>query len=198
MPVPNRPLDPDEVPPFDDVLAPEAVRFLAARGVRRGLTVAFQSLLAATIETVTETAVAVRAASDAAISLAQKTHVAAVADGLDAVVGALRGGLSEQGLALTTHRRGPAEVLRDLIRPANGWRPRLGAFGEPRVASAPPSWSTAMATATDALAEAAAYTATLAAAQPDRSSARILGEGVAARLGHDRDVLLDEAARTAE
>lgn len=198
MHVPDLPLDADEVPPFDDVLAPEAIRFLAERGVRRGLTVAFQSLLAATIETVAEATVAVRAASDVAISLAQKTHVAAVADGLDAVVAALRGGLSEQGLALVTHRRGPVEALRDLVRPASGWRPRLGSFGEARAEPAPPSWAVAMTTAADTLAEAAAYTATLAAAQPDRSSARILGEGVAVRLARDRDVLLGEAARSGE
>lgn len=199
MPVPTprpnpRLSDPDAVPSFDDVLAPAAVRFLADRGVRRGLTTAFQSLLAASVGSVAEAAVVVRAASASAINLAQQMHVAAVADDLEAVVEALRGGLSEQGLALMPGRRKPAEALRELVRPAHGWRPRL----RPAEAPAPLPWGLAMTLATDALAEAAEYTATLAAAQPDRSSARILGEGVVARLERDRDVLVEEAARTGE
>lgn len=188
------PSDSDAVPSFDDVLSGEAVLFLADRGVRRGLTTAFQSLLAAAVGSVAEAAGTVRAASASAINLAQQTHVAAVADDLDAVVAALRGGLSEQGLALMPGRRKPAVALRELVRPAHGWRPRL----RPSEAPGPLPWGPAMTLATDALAEAAEYAATLAAAQPDRSSARILGEGVAARLERDRDVLVEEAARTGE
>ena len=192
MPPPLPLPDADEVPSFDDVLTPEAVRFLAERGVRRGLTSAFQSLLAAAVEAVAEATVPVRSASAAAINLAQQTHVAAIADDLDGVVEALRGGLSEQGLALLPGRRGTGDALRNLIRSPSGWRPRLRPPAEP----APLSWGLAMTMATDALAQAAEYTATLAAAQPDRSSARIIAEGVAARLEHDRDRLVEEAART--
>ena len=53
-----------------------------------------------------------------------------------------------------------------------------------------------MVDAADAVAAAADFVATLAAAQPEASSARILGEGLAERLARDRDALVDEAART--
>ncbi len=181
------PPDPDAVPSFDDVLAPESVRLLAERGVRRGLTASFQSLLAASVEAVAEAVVPVRAAEAAAINLAQQQHVAAIADRLDAVEAALRGGLNGQGRALLPGPRGPAEVLRDLL---GSRRHRV------RVEPAVRSWGEAMVAAVDALAEAAEYTATLAAAQPENSSARILGEGLAERLEQGRDALVDEAART--
>ena len=194
MPASILPDDPDEVPAFEDVLSPEAVRFLAARGVRRGLTSAFQSLLAASIEAVASAASPVRDAAAAAINLAQQTHVAAVADDLDAVAEALRGGLSEQGQALIDGPRRRGDALRALLAPPGGWRPRLRPAAEP----IPLSWGVAMTVATDALARAAEHAALLAAAQPDRSSARILGEGVAERLERDRDRLVEEAARTGE
>ena len=176
-------LSDDDVPVFADVLAPEAVQALAARGVRRGLTTAFQGLLAAAVESVAEAVPPVRAAAAAAINLAQQQHVAAVADGLDAVLDALRGGLSEQGLALLPAPR-LADTLRAMLRTAT--RP------DPAV----PSWGEAMVEAADALAAAAETAATLAAAQPERSSARILGEALADRLDRERDALVDEAART--
>ncbi len=175
----------DDVPAFDDALAAEAVRALAERGVRRGLTAAFQSLLAASIGAVAEATPAVRAASAAAINLAQQQHVAVIADGLDTVGEALRGGLSEQGLALLPEQK---RSIREIV----AHRPRL----RPRPEPARPSWGEAMVAAADALAEAAERVATLAAAQPDASSAKILGEALAVRLGLDRDRLVDEAART--
>ncbi|HEX8386073.1 MAG TPA: hypothetical protein VF576_07815 [Rubricoccaceae bacterium] len=194
LPLPP-PDDPDDdAPAFDDVLAPDAVRSLAERSVRRGLTSAFQGLLAALIEAVAEAAVPVRTAEAAAISLAQQTHVAAVADGLDSVGEALREGLTEQGLALLPAPPGPVEAIRALVNPSPGWLPRLRPRPEPVVLS----WGEAMVAAGDALAQAADYAATLAAAQPDGSSARLLGEGLAARLERDRDTLVDEAARTGE
>ena len=171
----------DDVPVFADALAPAAVQALAARGVRRGLTAAFQGLLAAAVEAVAEARAPVRAAADAAINLAQQQHVAAVADGLDAVLAALRGGLSDQGRALLPAPR-LADTLRAMLRPARA---------EPAA-----SWGEAMVSAADALAAAAETAATLAAAQPERSSARILGEALAERLDRDRDTLVDEAART--
>jgi hypothetical protein len=182
MPLPILPLDDhdSEVPSFDDVLAPESVQALAARSVRRGLTSAFQGLLAALVEAVTEASLPVRAASASALSLAQQTHVAAVADRLDAAVESLRGGLTDQGLALL-----PAP-------PRPGWVSR--ADPDP----APLAWADAMAVAMAAVALAAETASTLAAAQPDGSSARILGEGVSVRLQADRDALADEAARTGE
>ncbi len=174
---------PDDVPDFADALAPEAVQALAARGVRRGLTAAFQSLLAASVGAVAEAAEPVRAAASAAINLAQQQHVAAVADGLDALAAALRSGLSEQGRALTAEpRRGLRDFVAERLRP--------------RAAPPPASWGEAMVVAADAVAEAAAVVATLAAAQPEASSARILGLALAARLDRDRDALVDEAART--
>ena len=187
MPASPLPSD-DDVPLFDDVLAPESVRFLAARGVRRGLTASFQSLLAASAEAVAEAVVPVRAAEAAAINLAQQQHVAAVADGLDAVGEALRGGLDDQGRALLPGPRGVADALRDLVASRRHARERAE--------SAVRSWGEAMVAAGDALAAAADYAATLAAAQPENSSARILGLGLAARLERDRDALVDEAART--
>ena len=175
--------DTDDVPDFPDALAPEAVQALAARGVRRGLTAAFQSLLAASVGAVAEAAEPVRVASAAAINLAQQQHVAAVADGLDALAEALRSGLSEQGLALMTE---PRRTLRGFVVD------RL----RPRHAPLPASWGEAMVDAADAAAAAAEVVATLAAAQPEASSARILGLALAARLDRDRDALVDEAART--
>jgi hypothetical protein len=182
MPFPIPPPDDDdgEVPSFDDVLDPESVQALAARSVRRGLTSAFQGLLAALVEAVTEAAVPVHTAASAAISLAQQTHVAAVADRLDAAVEALRSGLTDQGLALL-----PAP-------------PRTGWFSRADPDPVPLAWADAMFVAEAAVALAAETAATLAAAQPDGSSARILGEGVAVRLLADRDALVDEATRTGE
>ena len=173
------------MPAFDDALTAEAVEALAARGVRRGLTTAFQSLLAASVGAVSDVAPPVRTASASAINLAQQQHVAAVADGLEAVAEALRGGLSEQGRALMPETK---KSLRERVAS----RPRL----RPRPEPALPSWGEAMVAATDALAEAAETVRSLAAAQPDASSARILGEALATRLDHDRDALVDEAART--
>lgn len=194
MPLPLPPSEDREVPSFDDVLAPASVRFLAERSVRRGLTSAFQGLLAALVEAVAEAAVAVRAAEAAAISLAQQRHVATVADGLDAVGEALHAGLTEQGLALLPAAPGAVDALRALVNPSPGWLPRR----RPRPEPVALSWGEAMVAAGDALAQAAEYAATLAAAQPAESSARLLGEGLAARLLHDRDTLIDEAARTGE
>ena len=172
----------DDVPTFADVLAPSAVQALAARGVRRGLTTAFQGLLAASVGAVAEAVGPVRAASAAAINLAQQQHVAAVADGLAGVAEALRSGLSEQGRALLP---APRRGLRDFVSTLRA-----------RPAPAAPSWGEAMVGAADALGAAAGFVATLAAAQPEASSARILGEGLAERLARDRDTLVDEAART--
>ncbi len=176
---------PDDVPVFDDTLAASAVLALAERGARRGLTTAFQSLLAASIGAVAEATPAVRAASAAAINLAQQQHVAVIADGLETVGAALRGGLSEQGRALMPE---PKRGLREIV----AHRPRL----RPRPEPALPSWGEAMVAAADALAEATERVATLAAVQPDASSAKILGEALAARLDHDRDAVVNEAART--
>jgi hypothetical protein len=175
-------LDPDDLPSFPDVLAPAAVQALAARGVRRGLTAAFQGLLAASVDAVTDAVGPVRAASEAAINLAQQQHVAAVADGLTDVAEALRSGLSAQGRALLP---APRRGLRDFVSQLRA-----------RPERATPSWGEAMVDAADALTAAAEFVATLAAAQPEASSARILGEGLAARLARDRDAIVDEAART--
>lgn len=186
---PTTPLPDTGLPAPGDVLTPAAIRVLAERSVRRGLTSAFQGLLVSSIQTCAAVAVPVREAEQAALSLAQKTAAASVAQHLDAAAAALDAGLSEQGRHLLPARKRPAEALRALVAP--GWLPRLRAraaeFARP--ADGPLPWDVALATAVDALAEAAAHAETLAAAQPEASSARIAGVAVVGRLATCRATL---------
>lgn len=193
----SHPLSPPDVPAVEDGLSAEAVGALAARSVRRESSASFQALLAAAAEAAARVAGPVREAEAAALNLAQRQHVAAVAADLDAVVGALRGSLSPEAQCLVRRRR-PADVVRAVLRPAPGWLPRLRErAAELALPSVPPTrtWVSAAAAAVEALGQTAEHVATLAAAQPAASSARFLGDRVAARLRAHRDTLLGDVAR---
>ena len=181
-------------------LSAEAVCALAARSVRRDSAASFQALLAAASAAVGRTAGPVAEAEAAALNLAQRSHLAAVAADLDAVVAGLGAGVSAEGRCLAPRRRRPGDAVRAVLRPAPGWLPRLRDRAAGLTAEAPPArtWVSAAAAAVEALGRSAEHVATLAAAQPGPSSARDLGERVAARLRAHRDTLLADVARVVD
>lgn len=179
-------------------LSPDAVRDLAERSVERDSAPAFQSMLAAVIASVTPVAAPLREAEAAALNLAQRQHVAAVAADLDAVVAALDAGVSDEARCLAPGRRTAAEVVRAVLRPAPGWLPRLRErAAELALATPPPSrpWIASTTAAVEALGQTAEHVATLGQNQPAASSARRLGDAVAARLRVHRGTLLADVAR---
>ncbi|WP_412061150.1 hypothetical protein [Rubrivirga sp. IMCC45206] len=188
-------MTPIDSPVCPDTLTPEAVAALAERSVARESAAAFQSLLAAAACAVRETHGAVGLARDAALSAGQRDRLAAVATGLDGVVAALGAGVSAQARCLD--RRSPADLARAVLRPAPGWLPRLReraaeAAGRPGPS---PTWLAAASAAVEALGQSAEHVATLAAGQPGPSSARALGDRVAAHLRDARDAVLADVAR---
>lgn len=187
------PLDLTELGPG---LTAETVEALAARSVRRDSAASFQALLAAASGAVCATLVPVREAEAAALSLRQRETVAAVAADLGAVVDALAAGVSDEARCLVRCR--PADRVRAVLRPAPGWLPRLRerAADLAGAAVAPSqTWLAAAAAAVEALGQTAGHLSTLAAAQPDASSARVLGDRVADALLAGRDALLADVAR---
>ncbi len=186
----------DPVPVFEDVMSVEAVAAFVARSRRRGSAAAFQALLAAAEATVRGVLDPLHAASAAAINLAQQTTVDAAAAHLGAGADALHGGLSAEGLALAEPSPSGLHRLRD------EWLSRLRgrASGQAPSGDAPrgPTWVSALASAVEALGSAADHLDTLALGQPDDSSARALGLGVAVQLRRHRDALLADAARMME
>lgn len=179
-------------------LSPSAVQALADRSVRRDSAPAFQSMLAAVIASVKPVAGPLREAEAAALNLAQQQHVAAVAADLDAVVGALGAGVAEEARCLAPGRRNAADLVRAVLRPAPGWLPRLRERAAEVAAATPPPmrpWLSAASAAVEALGQTAEYVATLGRNQPPASSARRLGDAVAARLRAHRDTLLADVAR---
>lgn len=191
----NRPISP--VPPPADAapgLSAEAVEALAQRSVRRDSASSFQALLAAASAAVGALLAPVRTAEEAALSLRQRERLGAVAADLVALRTALGAGVSKEARCL--ERRRPAEVVRAVLRPSPGWLPRLRERAADRPSSAPrPTWLASAAAAVEALGQTADHLATLAAAQRPRSSARDLGECVAARLRAHRDTVLADVAR---
>lgn len=187
----------DPVPVFADVMTVEAVTAFVARSRRRGSAAAFQALLAAAEGTVRGVLAPLRAASAAAINLAQQTTVDAATAHLGAGADALHGGLSAEGLALA--EPSPSGFH---LRFRDEWLPRLRAraaeLAHPGEAPRGPTWIGALATAVDALGGAADHLDTLALGQPEDSSARALGLGVALQLRRHRDALLADAARMME
>lgn len=185
----------------DADLTPDAVRALAARSVRRDSAAAFQSMLAATLASVTAVGGPLGEAETAALNLAQQQHVAAVTADLAALAVALRAGVSEEGRCLAPGRRSATEVVRAVLRPAPGWLPRLRERAADLAAAAPPpsrTWLSSAAAAVEALGQTAEHVATLGQNQPAASSARRLGDAVAARLRAHRDTLLADVARVVD
>ena len=182
-------------------LTPEAVAALVARSESRDSAPSFQALLAAAVTAVGRTSEPLAVAEASALNLAQREHVAAVQADLGAVVEALRSGASTEARCLAPPPRTAAQRVRAVLRPAPGWLPRLreraGALGVP----APPEtrpWVSAAAAAVEALGGAAEHVATLGAAQPAPSSARMLADRLAARLREHRDTLLADVARVVD
>ena len=176
-------------------LTPATVEALASRSARRDSAPAFQALLAAVASSVRATLGTVRQAEGAALNLRQRDVVAAVGSDLDALVGALGAGVSDEGACLS--RRRPADRVRAALRPAPGWLPRLRErAAELADGGGPvPTWLGAAGAAVEALGQTAAHVATLGAAQPVDSSARALADRTAEALRAGRDALLAEVAK---
>ena len=179
-------------------LSADAVKALSARSIRRESAASFQAILAATQAAVRPLSCPLGDAEAAALNLRQRQTVDAVSTDLSALVEALGAGISAEGRCLARRPLTPAQRVRAILRPAPGWLPRL----RERAADlsgphAPPSrtWISAAAAAVEALGQTAEHLATLAAAQPEDSSARVLGDRVAARLREHRDSLLASVAR---
>ena len=181
----------------DPVLSADAVVGLREQSVRRESAASFQALLAATAGAVRALAAPVAEAEAAALNLAQRQRVAAVAADLGALGDALGAGVTAEGRCLSP-RRTPADRVRAVLRPAPGWLPRLRERAADLAGpQAPPArtWVSAAAAAVEALGQTATHLATLAAAQPADSSARALGDRVAARLRLHHDAVLADVAR---
>ena len=181
-------------------LTAETVEALAARSVRRDSVASFQALLAAVRVAVRSTLDPVREAEGAALNLRQRETVAAVAADLGALVAALDAGVSDEARCLA--RRRPADraagALRAVLRPAPGWLPRLRerAAELTHADAAPsPTWVAGAGAAVEALGQTAAHVATLGAAQPAASSARVLADRSAEALRAGRDALLADVAK---
>lgn len=190
------PPDADPVPQFDDVLSRVAVQAFVARSQRRGSAAAFQALLAAAEAAVRGVLPPLREAAASALNLAQQQTLDAALAHLDTGATALHDGLSAEGLAAAAD---PPSGFRQ--RFSEGWLDRLRARASELThpaSVARPTWVAATAAAVDALGGAADHLTTLAAAQPDDSSARALGLGVARQLQQHRDMLLAEVARLVE
>jgi len=183
------------LPPDLADLAPgigaETVEALAARSVRRDSVASFQALLAAVIGAVEATRAPVCAADAAALSLRQRETVAAVSADLGALVAALNAGVSADARCLRPRTTWAG------LRPPPGWLPRLRERAAERAASATPgpTYVAAAAAAIEALGQTAEHVATLGAAQPEPSSARVLSARVAEALRAGRDALLADVAK---
>ena len=182
-------------------LTPDAVAALVARSESRDSAPSFQALLAAAVTTVCRTTEPLAVAEASALNLAQREHVAAVQADLAAVVLALEAGASVEARCLAPAPRTAAERVRAVLRPAPGWLPRLRERAGTLAVPAPPAtrpWVSAAAGAVEALGGAAEHVATLGAAQPAPSSARILADRLAVRLREHRDTLLADVARVVD
>lgn len=186
--------------PTTDTLAPltrEAMAELTARSRERGSGAAYQALLAATLEALSRLRAEVQQARDAALTLAQREHAGAVADGLATTAAALREDLAEGRACLDARPQTIPDALRGLLQPRRGaLRDAAATVREAlRPEEASPDWFSATAGAVGALGAAATHLDGLAGAQPDGSAARELARRVAAFLERSRDVLLSDVAR---
>ncbi|HLT48004.1 MAG TPA: hypothetical protein VK002_12295 [Rubricoccaceae bacterium] len=130
----------------------------------------------------------VRATEEAALNLAQRQKVAAVADDLAATEAALKDALNAQGRCLLDGRRSLREKVKDAsekVRASLAQKPEPGAV----------SWWFALSEAVEALDEAAEQVAALAETQPAGAPAAALGREVVAQLDAHREALLTEAER---
>lgn len=170
-------------------LSADAVGALAVQSARRESAASFQALLAAASDAVRATLAPVAAAEAAALTLHQRDALAAVAADLRELLAALAAGVSEEARCLA--RRRPADLVRAVLRP--DWRSRLRPATTPPAPG--PTWVTAAGAAVEALGQTAEHVATLAAAQREASSARVLGDAVADRLRGHRDAVLADVAK---
>lgn len=181
----STPTDLHDLPPG---LTTDVVETLAARSVRRDSVASFQALVAALAEAVDATRGPVAQAEEAALCLGQRETVAGVRSHLADLLAALAAGVSAEGRCLKRSRR-PSDVVRAVLRPTPVWRRR------PAEAAPAPTWIGAAGAAVEAIGQTAAHVQTLADAQPEQSSARVLGTRTADALLADRDVLLADLAR---
>ena len=172
-------------------LSTDVVEALAARSVRRDSVASFQALLAALAEAVAATQEPAVQAEAGALSLRQRETVAGVRAHLEGILEALAAGVSAEGQCLKRTRR-PADVVRAVLHPTPGWLPRRRTA---EASAAPPTWVAAAGAAVEAIGQTAAHAQTLADAQPEMSSARVLGSRVAQALLADRDAMLADLAR---
>lgn len=145
---------------------------------------AFQATLAAVLQAVPRVVEHVHAAERAALCLAHRERLAAVAADLDAASADLEGRLDGQGRSLLNVRRGWVKGLRARLRPPAG-PPTPGQ----------PGWWVALMAAIGALDEAAARIGALVRSQHAEAPAATLAHAVVARLDRHRDGLIAEAER---
>jgi hypothetical protein len=141
--------------------------------------VAVQATLAAAIQALGRAARRVRTAEDAALSLAQRERLAAVASDLEGAASELQPRLDPQGLCLMERRA--------------GWAARLRARFQPAEEAPHAPWAEALADAVAALDEAAGRMAARGACAS--AEAAVLARAVGRRLRAHRDALLHEAGR---
>ncbi|HLA64187.1 MAG TPA: hypothetical protein VK610_07150 [Rhodothermales bacterium] len=143
---------------------------------------ALQATLAAAVQALDRAVGRVRAAEQAALSLAQRERLEGVAVDLEGTAADLRPRLDSQGRCLMEGRM--------------GWAARLRAHFQAAAADAPGApWALALADAVTALDEASSRMACLAAGATTEAAA--VARTVACRLCDHRDALLREADRWA-
>ncbi len=165
----------------------EEVRELAARAVRQGSVIAFQSTLAAAAQTVQRALQHEVAVEAAALSLAQQDALHGMTGELRAVSDALQASLDEQGRCLMP----PCSA-------AKKWTERLAskvrAPHKPEVTHRP-TWWFSLTEAIGTLEEGADRLDALASGQPDDAPSRALGHATADLLRGHQDRLVGEAER---
>lgn len=165
----------------------EEVRELAARAVRQGSVIAFQSTLAAAAQTVQRALQQEEAAEGAALSLAQQEALQGMTGELRAVSDVLQASLDDQG-----------RCLMPPCPDAKRWSARLvNKVRAPRKAEAAhrPTWWFSLTEAIETLEEGADRMAAIASGQPAEAPSRALGQATAELLRGHQDRLLTEAAR---
>lgn len=157
---------------------PNALTEIAQQG---GSGCAFQSTLAAAVQSLQRASAEERGAQDAAISLAQRDRLAALAAELDDARVTLADALDAQGRALIPVPTPRERLLRLVKRPDR----------------TPSAWRTRLHGAAHVVAESAASMERIVTGQSPHTPARQLGEAVASLLAEHRDRLQAETARLA-
>lgn len=164
----------------------EEVRDLAARAVRRGSTIAFQSTLAAAAQAVQRALKHEETLAHAALSLAQNDTLGEMTGELRSIADALQASLDAQGRCLMPPRPEGKEkkhAFRFLRRE------------RPAPPAERPTWWFSLTEAIESLEEGSNRMHALASGQPTDAPSRVLSESTAELLREHHDRLVDEAER---